>query len=368
MTRTARTTTTRSRTATTRRNRAGRGRTAAGLAALCLAGALALTGCGAASDSGARKSAEAVADSREDAARQGPEAGKPGAGGTGATAVSSAAPEGGGQSAALRTHVIRTATLGIETADVQKSLAGARTAVEGAGGYVSGESTHRDGDGRVTSTVTLRVPGERFDSVLGALEGGGKLLNRKVDAQDVTEKVTDVDSRVRSQQASVARVREMMGKASALSDVVMLEGELSKRQSDLESLLAQQSGLKDRTSMGTVTLEVSEPGAREEKDEPAFADALEGGWRVFATLVRYLVLAVAAVLPFALTAGLVMAGFRVHRKLRPARPRTGLAPKRVPARQPWPAPAPAGPAATTTPGAAPAPTPAEEAPDADPGH
>lgn len=270
---------------------------------------------------------EAAAKPQEGAAA--PAQGKAGAG-----AAAPAAPKDG-QQPAVRPHVIRTATLGIETPDAQKALAAARTATEGAGGYVGNESTKRGADGRMTSTLTLRVPGERFDSVLGAMEGSGKLLNRKVEAQDVTEKVADVDSRVKSQQASVVRVREMMDKASALGDVVMLESELSKRQSDLESLLAQQTALKDQTSMGTITVEVSEPpverAAPEKEKEPTFMDALRGGWNVFAGLVRKLGLAVAAVLPFAVTAALVVAGVRVYRRYRPAKPKAGLVPKWGPA-------------------------------------
>ena len=50
-----------------------------------------------------------------------------------------------------------------------------------------------------------------------------------------------------------------MDKAEKLTDVVALEGELSSRQADLESLLAQQASLKDRTTLATVTLELSEP-------------------------------------------------------------------------------------------------------------
>ncbi|MFE5770404.1 DUF4349 domain-containing protein, partial [Streptomyces sp. NPDC056485] len=248
-----------------------------------------------------------------------------------------AAAKNGQQPAAVRPHVIRTATLALETADAQKALAAARTAAEGAGGYVGNESTRRGGDGRMTSTLTLRVPGDRFDAVLGAMEGSGKLLSRKVEAQDVTEKVADVDSRVRSQQASVARVRDMMDKATALSDVVMLESELSKRQSDLESLLAQQTALKDQTSMGTITMEVSEPApkAEEKKDgEPTFAAALGKGWNAFTKILRYLGLAVAVVLPFAVTAALVLLALRVYRRLRPAKPKTGLTPKTIPAARP----------------------------------
>ncbi|MFE4205828.1 DUF4349 domain-containing protein [Streptomyces goshikiensis] len=313
-----------------RRRGAYRHRSAAALAALSLAGALAVAGCSAdGSGSSSDKAAvgEAAAKPQEGAAA--PAQGKAGAG-----AAAPAAPKDG-QQPAVRPHVIRTATLGIETPDAQKALAAARTATEGAGGYVGNESTKRGADGRMTSTLTLRVPGERFDSVLGAMEGSGKLLNRKVEAQDVTEKVADVDSRVKSQQASVVRVREMMDKASALGDVVMLESELSKRQSDLESLLAQQTALKDQTSMGTITVEVSEPpverAAPEKEKEPTFMDALRGGWNVFAGLVRKLGLAVAAVLPFAVTAALVVAGVRVYRRYRPAKPKAGLVPKWGPA-------------------------------------
>ncbi|MEV7560195.1 DUF4349 domain-containing protein, partial [Streptomyces sp. NPDC089795] len=252
------------------------------------------------------------------------------AGAAGSSTSKNAAPP-----VAVRPNVIRTATLGIETADVQKTLAAARTAADDAGGYVGNESTKRGEDGRMTSTVTLRVPGERYDAVLGAMEGSGKLLHRKVDAQDVTEKVADIGSRVASQQASVARVREMMGKASALSEVVMLESELSRRQSDLESLLAQQTALKDQTSLGTITLEVSEPPAKpeaakkEKKKEPTFLGALGGGWDVFTKVVRYLTVAVGAVLPFVLTAVVGLLLFRAYRRWRPAAPKPAPVPWRA---------------------------------------
>ncbi|WP_073909530.1 DUF4349 domain-containing protein [Streptomyces sp. CB00455] len=298
-------------------------RSAAALAALSLAGALALTGCGAADDGrGTASDKAAVAPAQDNGA---PEGAKGAAAGTAAPGTA----EGRATQppAAVRPNVIRTAALGIETDDPRKTLAQARTAADGAGGYVGSESTERGGDGRMTSTLTLRVPGDRFDAVLGAMEGSGRLLHRKVDAQDVTEKVADIGSRVASQQASVARVREMMGKASALSEVVMLEGELSRRQSDLESLLAQQTALKDQTSMGTITLKVSEPeppAARKEKErDPGFTDALAGGWAVFSRIVRLLLLAVAAVLPFAIAAGLVWLGLRLYRKARPPRPGAG---------------------------------------------
>ncbi|MEU8437986.1 DUF4349 domain-containing protein [Streptomyces sp. NPDC029216] len=314
-------------------------RAAAALAGLSLAGGLALAGCSAGGGTASSGDRAAAAAPREAAQ------GKPGAG-AGAAAPPAADSKGQAQ-APVRPNVIRTGKLGIETAEPQKALATARTAAEGAGGYVGAETTERGGDGRITSTLTLRVPGERFDAVIASLEGSGKLLHRKVEAQDVTERVADVDSRVKSQQASVVRVREMMEKASALSDVVMLESELSRRQSDLESLLAQQTALRDQTSMGTITVSVSEPApapVEKERKETGFGDALGGGWQVFTTVVRYLVIAFGAVLPFAGAAAVLVAAFKGYRRLRPAKPGTGL--PRTPApRRPGPAgPVPASPA------------------------
>lgn len=304
-------------------------RSATALAALSLAGVLAVTGCSAAGGGKAMdKGAEAAAPRQEGAA------GKDG-GAAAAAPAPSAADKSQPQAPAVRAQIIRTATLSVETADAQKATAGARTAAEGAGGYVGGETTKRGADGAVTSTVTLRVPGDRFDAALGALEGSGKLLDRKVEAQDVTQKVTDVDSRVKTQQASVARVRDMMEKATALGDVVTLEAELSKRQSDLESLMAQQTALKDQTSLGTITLTFSEPGAKpapkKPEPKPGFLDALSGGWSAFAKLVQILLMALAAASPFLITGGALLLGFRRYRKWQPAKPKTGLVPKTVPA-------------------------------------
>lgn len=315
-------------------------RSSAALAALSLTGVLVLTGCG----SGAQGTAGLSSDDKAAVApREAAAPGKPGAAAAAPSAASGAADKNGQQPAPVRPNVIRTAVLAIESADPQKTLTAARTAADAAGGYVSNESTRRDEDGLMTSSLTLRVPGEQYDAVLSAMEGGGKLLHRKVDAQDVTEKVADIGSRVSTQQASVARVREMMDKASALSEVVMLESELTRRQSDLESLLAQQAALKDQTSMGTISLSVTEPAAKagtEKKDkEPAFTDALGGGWDVFTTIVRYLALALGALLPFAVTAALGVLGFRLYRRLRPAAPKAGPATKAGPAPDRVPVPA-----------------------------
>ncbi|MFJ4572450.1 DUF4349 domain-containing protein [Streptomyces sp. NPDC088846] len=294
-------------------------RSRAALAAGLLAGLLALSGCGAsggASDSGSGDSKRALsagersaADSGAGKAAQGPKE----AGGSPAERKTS-----GGLPAG--THVIRTATLSVEVKSVPGAAAAARSAAENAGGLVAGEETERVDDTREMSHIVLRVPQDAYDTVLRELTGAGKLLSRTSSATDVTDQVVDVESRITTQRASVARVRKLMDRAGNLTDVVALEGELSSRQASLESLLAQQASLKDRTALATITLDLSEPEPAAKDggdDDPGFLDALGGGWHAFVTMLRWLAVAVGAAAPFLVAvAVLLLLGRLLRNRLR----------------------------------------------------
>ncbi|MFJ5559797.1 DUF4349 domain-containing protein [Streptomyces sp. NPDC093250] len=300
-------------------------RPAQALSGVLLAATLAVGGCSAglgdSADSGGDDKA-AAAPAEGAAADAGGKQDAPGgsAGGGRATAPPKA----------TANHIIRTASLTVRVKDVSKALDEARATTENAGGYVGDETTRRDAEGREHTRVVLRVPVDRYAEVLDDLDGAGKLVERRAKAEDVTDEVVDVESRIASQRASVARIRELMDRATKLSDVVTLEAELSTRQADLESLLAQQASLKDRTSLATITLSLSGTSAekaQEENDDPGFVDALAGGWNVFWTLLRWLMLGIGAILPFAAVAALLILLWRkAVRPLLPRRPPTATPP------------------------------------------
>ncbi|MFE9138601.1 DUF4349 domain-containing protein [Streptomyces sp. NPDC007355] len=282
-----------------------RARAAAGAA--LLTAVLVVTGCGA---DGTATSSDAKRDlgAAEAPAR-------------GAADGSSGSEQAAAPKAPAQQHVIRTASLTVEVADVTKAVATARRVTAGADGRVENESTERIDDSHVASHLVLRVPQERYDTVLTELAGTGKLLGRKADAKDVTEQVVDVESRIATQRASVARVRALMQRAEKLADVVTLEGELSRRQSDLEALLAQQSSLKDRTSMATITLQLTEKQkqapAPAEEGRPGFGDALSGGWNALVGVVTWIGIILAALAPWLAVALIAFALW--HRLIRPRR-------------------------------------------------
>ncbi|MGP3774864.1 DUF4349 domain-containing protein [Streptomyces sp. SDT5-1] len=275
------------------------------LAAALFTVSLALTGCsGAGGDAGSKSAADS--DGKAAAPTSGGGA-APGSQKSSDSRDSQDSQDGSQPPKLTGVHVIRTARLSVRVKDVPEALAEARAAAENAGGMVGDEVTDRDSHGHERSRVTLRVPQESYAEVLDELAGGGRLLERNETAKDVTDEVVDVGSRIKSQRASVARVRELMDRAEKLSDVVTLEGELGSRQSELESLLAQQASLKNRTSLATITLRLTEPhppAAPVEDKDPGLLDALAGGWNAFTTGLKWIGMGVAAILPFAVVLAL----------------------------------------------------------------
>ncbi|MFF5971396.1 DUF4349 domain-containing protein [Streptomyces sp. NPDC012769] len=307
-------------------------RTRTATAAALLTAALVLTGCGAGDESGAaadRKGGGYAAGPAGTAAPEGAADGDTGA--ERSPAGKPGAQQPGGRSPVAPQHVIRTAELSVEVEDATKALAAARRVTADAGGHVENETTDRIDGIHVSSRIVLRVPQERYDSVLAELAGAGKLLSRTANAKDVTDQVVDVESRIATQRASVARVRALMEKATQLSDVVTLEGELSRRQADLESLLAQQASLKDRTTLATVTLQLSEPEAApvaEDDERPGFLDALAGGWGALVGAAAWVLIVLAALAPWLAVAAVLYVVWR--RLVRPRWARRRTAPERGP--------------------------------------
>ncbi|WP_406456199.1 DUF4349 domain-containing protein [Streptomyces sp. NBC_00876] len=300
----------------TRTGRRAGGRTRTALAAGLLTAVLALSGCGAAGDSSDAGSSDKRALS---AGEQNGGQNKPDAAGEAAADAKEGAARPGTPNKpdpVTATHVIRTASLSVEVKSASRAAAAARTVAQDAGGLVANETTEQVDDTHDSSHLVLRVPQGEYDSVLRQLSGSGKLLSRTSTAKDVTDQVVDVESRIATQRASVTRVRKMMDRAEKLVDVVTLEGELSSRQAALESLLAQQASLKDRTALATITLDLMEPeaAAEEDNDDPGFLDALSGGWHAFVTMVRWLAMAVGAAAPFLAVAAALLGLWRLLRR------------------------------------------------------
>ncbi|MFD0260369.1 DUF4349 domain-containing protein [Kitasatospora indigofera] len=326
------------------------------LAAAVLAVAVLIGGCSA--ESGGRSSADS-AKAPAQAPRAADAAGK-------AAGAAPAAPATGGAAGAEPAPAVTadsrliayTAQLTLVAKDLDQTMAQARGLAAGAGGYVGKETVSGSagsgapGGERDSSPLggqlVLKVPSASYQKTLDQLAALGKVVSRNSQADDLTQQVVDVASRVQSQQASVERVRALMAQAKSLADVVSLEAELSRRQADLESLQKQQTELTAKTSLSTITLELRRETAAPPPAEPAkkkdglwasVGSALAGGWHVLSAIVKGLLIALAAVAPFLLVLGpLGWLLWYAGRRRKAARPAGAPQAPGAPGHDPWSAP------------------------------
>ena len=113
------------------------------------------------------------------------------------------------------------------------------------------------------STLTLRVPAAQLAALTDQVAALGTVQSRGENSEDVTQQSVDVTSRLATQRASVARVRALLARATKISDVVLIEGELSQRESALESLEAQLKSLDDSVDLATLSVSLAPHGRQE---------------------------------------------------------------------------------------------------------
>jgi hypothetical protein len=200
--------------------------------------------------------------------------------------------------------------------DVDPSATDVRRLAADAGGFVADEQVRaRDEE----ADLTVRVPADRFDGVRGAIAELGDVAEQKVEARDVTAEVVDVESRIASLRASVVRVRGLLAQSGDVAQLALVEGELARREAELEALLGQQRVRRDQVDLATLTVQMSQDAVPSPSDDaPGFADGLRRGW-VAAVDGGRITLAVAGfVLPFAVPLALVALGVRRWQRRRPA--------------------------------------------------
>lgn len=208
--------------------------------------------------------------------------------------------------------VVRTGELDVAVADVPRAADEAGRLTRALGGVVEAdERSTAKADG--TALLRLRLPPAAFEPSLARFAALGTERSRSLGSADVTDQVVDLQARLTSQRASVARIRALLDRATTVGQVVEVEGELTRRTADLESLEARSAALADRVALSTLTLRLTTRAAStraQARTAPlGFGDGLRGGWDALTTMARGLAVGVGALLPFSplllLAAGIV---------------------------------------------------------------
>ena len=202
------------------------------------------------------------------------------------------------------------------------------------GGHVAREQTSKDDDGEADrSELEVRVPSRHFAQLMADLEAVGTVTERGRKAVDVTTEVIDVDSRIRTQEVSLGRLRGFLEEATDINAMIRLESEIARREADLASLRSQRDYLADQTSLATISLTLirdhGDVAPDDRLDDAGFVTGLRNGWEALVSVLVVGATVAGAVTPFAVV--LVLLGVPLWVWLRTVRGRRPVVPSEPPA-------------------------------------
>jgi len=156
-----------------------------------------------------------------------------------------------GQLQDARRDVISTASMSIEVDVVPEAAASVRMIAEANGGFIENLSTSGVGS-RQSASITLRVPQDRFDSVVEQLSRLGDVPNQHISSEDVTEEFIDLKARLNASTREEQSLLDLLARADSVADVLGIERELSRVRSQIERLQGQINFLQSRIDLSTI--------------------------------------------------------------------------------------------------------------------
>ena len=154
--------------------------------------------------------------------------------------------------------IISSASVSLEVEVVEDAIDQVRAIVDGMGGFIEQLSSSGE-PGHDRANITVRVPQENFLTTLELIEDLGKVRNRNLGSEDVSEQFIDLEARLKSSLQEERSLLSLLEKAGVVSEVLAIERELFRIRADIERFQGQLNFLQRRVDLSTISISLSPP-------------------------------------------------------------------------------------------------------------
>ena len=196
--------------------------------------------------------------------------------------------------------------LEIEEGKFESTLFELTNLAEQNGGFVSNSQSSSDSEGNLTSgSITIRIPSNKYSSILNKVKEMGKVKSTSGSGQDVTQEYTDLESRLRNYKAQEEVLLDLMKESKKVSDSLEVQRELSVVQEQIEIIKGRMQYLDDLVSFSTIDVFFHEP-------EPitvagwGFVEALKRGLRGAVNVFNGMIAILIITSPVWILAGIIL--------------------------------------------------------------
>jgi hypothetical protein len=158
------------------------------------------------------------------------------------------------------------ANLTIEVEGVAAAAAALRAEARRFDGIVVEDTLNEQPSG-ATARLTIRVPSQRVERFLEAVDGVGRVKSRQVSARDIGKEYFDAELRLETLQSTMRRYEEILKQAKDVNEILRVENELARLRGEVEQTKGNLRWLGDRAARATVHVNLTMP-AREFSHAP----------------------------------------------------------------------------------------------------
>lgn len=211
--------------------------------------------------------------------------------------------------------IIKTATLKLEVKDFKAYNDNVHKTVKQFGGYIAQEEQNLT-DEKSETVISIKVPVDQFETMMNQLPGADiKVLERKINTEDVTGEVVDTKSRLEAKKQMRLKYLEFLKQSKNMEEVLQVQNEINSIQEEIESAAGRVGFLSHQSSFSTINLTFFQPlpGYKPTDETPTFFTRISHAFKTGASWIADLFVGLIAVWPLLL---IIIGGYIGWKKLK----------------------------------------------------
>jgi hypothetical protein len=219
-------------------------------------------------------------------------------------------PQSGSGTSGIDTKIIQTAYITIEVKDVPGSVETLKSLAAQKGGYISSTNVQNSYNNRLSGSVIIRIPATEFENTLTGVKALGTVKTVSTQGRDVTEEYVDLQAQKTSYQNQLAQYNEIMKKAVKVEDVIVIQQQIDRVQTELNRLEGRLKYLNSQIDFSTITVNLQEPEPVGGQSGHNFISTINEGIAGFFGMIDAIIIIFFTLLPLIIVGG---AGYGIYR-------------------------------------------------------
>lgn len=199
--------------------------------------------------------------------------------------------------------IIYNGYISLETDDIDGTLNRIRSLAEGYNGYIAGTSRSMIGN-QAVADITIRIPQNKFHSVINDIETYGKVLDERTTSDDVTEQYIDLKARLKNLERLEESLTDLLNRTATVEEILKVEQELARIRGDIDSLQGQLNYLERNVTMSMIKVTLREPPPPFTPPGMDWGETFETAIRGLFAVISGLIILIIAVLPLIVIIGI----------------------------------------------------------------